>query len=74
MIQFIGIKNIKDNKCYKDLKKILVIILMIIVGLSGINIPLGVISIGGISLACISGILLNLILNILFKDKKVDDK
>ena len=74
MITFIGIKNIKDNKCYKDLKKILVIILMIIVGLSGINIPLGVISIGGISLACISGILLNLILNILFKDKKVDDK
>lgn len=74
MITFIGIKNIKDNKCHKDLKKILVIILMIIVGLSGINIPLGIISIGGISLACISGILLNLILNILFRDKKVDDK
>ena len=67
MISFIGVKNIKDNESYRSVKNIIVIIVMLIIGLGnliGLNItlPLGVVTLSGLSLAGVVGILLNAIL------------
>ncbi len=67
MISWIGVKNIKDNKSYKDVKNVIVIAVMLVIGLGslvGINIslPLGVVTLSGLSLAGVVGILLNAIL------------
>lgn len=67
MITFIGIKNIKDSKSYKNLSKVIVILVMLVIGLGsliGINIslPLGVVTLSGLSLAGVVGIILNAIL------------
>ena len=67
MIAFIGAKNIKDSKSYKNISKVIVIIVMLIIGLGsliGINISLslGVVTLSGLSLAGVVGIILNAIL------------
>ena len=67
MISWSGVKNIKDNKSYKSVKNIIVIVTMLVIGLGsliGINItlPLGVVTLSGLSLAGVVGILLNAIL------------
>lgn len=67
MITFIGIKNIKDSKSYKNISKVIVILVMLVIGLGslvGINIslPLGVVTLSGLSLAGVVGIILNAIL------------
>lgn len=63
MIAWIGVKNIKDNKSYKSIKKLIVIAVILLVGLSGFAITLGNITISGLALAVIVGVILNLILN-----------
>ena len=63
MIAWIGVKNIKDNKAYKSIKKLIVIAVILLVGLSGFAITLGSITISGLALAVIVGVILNLVLN-----------
>ena len=63
MIAWIGVKNIRDNKSYKSIKKLIVIAVILIVGLSGLTITLGSIAISGLALAVIVGVILNLVLN-----------
>ena len=63
MIAFIGVKNIKDNKAYKSIKNIIVIAVILIVGLSGFALTIGNVSISGLALAVIVGVVLNIILN-----------
>ena len=63
MIAWIGVKNIKDNKSYKSIKKLIVIAVILIVGLSGFAITLGSVTISGLALAVIVGVILNLVLN-----------
>ena len=63
MIAWIGVKNIRDNKSYKSIKKLIVIAVILIVGLSGFTITLGSIAISGLALAVIVGVILNLALN-----------
>lgn len=63
MIAWIGVKNIKDNKSYKSIKKLIVIAVILLVGLSGFAITLGSVTISGLALAVIVGVILNLILN-----------
>ena len=67
MIAWIGVKNIKDNESYRNIKNIIVIVVMLVIGLGnliGLNIvlPLGVVTLSGLSLAGVVGILLNAIL------------
>ena len=67
MIAWIGVKNIKDNKSYTSPYKLAVIIVMLLIGLGnlvGLNfsIALGSVTLSGLSLAGIAGILLNAIL------------
>lgn len=73
MISFIGIKTINDTKCFLKINNVIVIITIILVGvgttyLSNQGVPVGIfitenISITGLSLAAIIGIILNRILN-----------
>ena len=67
MIAFIGAKNIKDSKSYKNISKVIVILVMLVIGLGslvGINISLslGAVTLSGLSLAGVVGIILNAIL------------
>lgn len=75
MISWIGVKNIKDNESYKNVKNVIVIVVMLVIGLGslvGINISiaLGSVTLSGLSLAGIVGILLNALLMKL--DKKAE--
>ena len=75
MISWIGVKNIKDNKSYTSIYKLAVIIVMLLIGLGnlvGLNfsIALGSVTLSGLSLAGIVGILLNALLMKL--DKKAE--
>ena len=75
MIAWIGVKNIKDNKSYTSPYKLAVIIVMLLIGLGnlvGLNfsIALGSVTLSGLSLAGVVGILLNAILMKL--DKKAE--
>ena len=75
MIAWIGVKNIKDNKSYVSPYKLAVIIVMLLIGLGnlvGLNfsIALGSVTLSGLSLAGVVGILLNAILMKL--DKKAE--
>lgn len=74
MIAFIGMKNINDSKCIKVNKKNIIIILTIVIigigttylGNKGISIGIPItsnVSISGLSLAAIVGLILNRILN-----------
>lgn len=75
MIAWIGVKNIKDNKSYTSIYKLAVIIVMLLIGLGNLvglnfNIALGSVTLSGLSLAGIVGILLNALLMKL--DKKAE--
>lgn len=75
MIAWIGVKNIKDNKSYTSIYKLAVIIVMLLIGLGnlvGLNfsIAIGSVTLSGLSLAGVVGILLNAILMKL--DKKAE--
>lgn len=75
MIAWIGVKNIKDNKSYTSIYKLAVIIVMLLIGLGnlvGLNfsIAIGSVTLSGLSLAGVIGILLNAILMKL--DKKAE--
>lgn len=73
MISYIGIRTIKDNKSFKSIKNLIVIISIIVIGigtsyLSNKGISIGIpitsnVSITGLSLAAIVGLILNRILN-----------
>lgn len=73
MISFIGIKTINDNKCLSKINNIIVIFIIVLIGvgttyLSNQGISIGIpitenISITGLSLAAIVGIILNRVLN-----------
>ncbi len=72
-ISFIGLKNINDSKCMKNVNNIIIIISIIVIGVGttylgnqGINVGIPItdtVSISGLSLAAIVGIILNRILN-----------
>lgn len=75
MIAWIGVKNIKDNKSYTSIYKLAVIIVMLLIGLGNLvglnfNIALGSVTLSGLSLAGVVGILLNALLMKL--DKKAE--
>ena len=82
MITFIGIKTIKDSKCYKDTSKFSVMIVILIIGLTtcyvkhftGIEIGIVITSnakLTGLSLAALVGIIVNRLVN--YNDFKVED-
>lgn len=63
MIAWIGVKNIKDNKSYKSIKNIVVIILMLAIGLGGVTLTIGSVVLSSLALSAILGIIINYILN-----------
>lgn len=81
MISWVGVKTMRDNKITYNFQSISVMSLMLIVGLGSsylskyadinIGIPISeTVSLTGLSLAALLGVLLNLILNIIFKKEK----
>lgn len=62
MIAFIGVKNIKDN-AKRTWQNALVSILILVIGLGGFSVTFGAITLSGLSLAGIIGIILNVVLN-----------
>ncbi len=67
MIAFVGVKNIKDN-AKRTWQNALVSIAILIIGLGGFSVTFGAVTLSGLSLAGIIGIILNVILN--FKEFK----
>ena len=84
MITLVGAKTVKDSKCIKNKKNIIVIATIMIIGLgttylSNKGIVIGIpvtesVSITGLSLAAIVGIVLNILLNNTNTDPKEDKK
>ena len=84
MITLVGAKTVKDSKCIKNKKNIIVIATIMIIGLgttylSNKGIVIGIpvtesVSITGLSLAAIVGIVLNILLNNTNTDSKEDKK
>jgi uracil permease len=77
MISWIGVKNIKDNKSYMSVTKLIVIIVMLFIGLGsliGVNlsIAIGSVTLSGLSLAGVVGIVLNAIITSV--EKRVTSK
>lgn len=67
MIAWIGVKNIKDSKSYLDPTKLVVIIIMLFIGLGNLigmnfNLAIGSVTLSGLSLAGVVGIILNAII------------
>ena len=62
MIAFVGVKNIKDN-AERTWKNALVSIVILVIGLGGFSVTFGAVTLSGLSLAGIIGIILNVILN-----------
>ena len=67
MIAWIGVKNIKDSKSYLDPTKLAVIIIMLFIGLGNLigmnfNLAIGSVTLSGLSLAGVVGIILNAII------------
>ena len=62
MIAFVGVKNIKDN-AEKTWKNALVAIAILVIGLGGYSVTFGAVTLSGLSLAGIIGIILNVVLN-----------
>ena len=67
MIAFVGVKNIKDN-AKRTWQNALVSVVILIIGLGGFSVTFGAVTLSGLSLAGIIGIILNVILN--FKEFK----
>ena len=84
MITLVGVKTVKDSKCTKNKKNIVIIATIMIIGLgttylSNKGIVIGIpvtksVSITGLSLAAIVGIILNIVLNNTNKDLKENKK
>ena len=68
MISWIGVKNIKDAESYKSVKNIIVIAVMLFIGLGGFTVTLGAVTITSLTLCALSGIGLNLLLNLKIKE------
>ena len=82
MITFIGIKTIRDSKCYKEATNISVIAIILVVGLTtcyikhftGVEIGIPIASnakLTGLSLAALVGIIINRVIN--YKDFKKEE-
>ena len=63
MIAWVGFKNIKDNKSYKSIKNLVIIILMLVIGLGGVTLTIGSITLSSLALSAIIGITINYIAN-----------
>lgn len=63
MIAWIGVKNIKDNKSYKSIKNLVIIILMLAIGLGGVTLTIGSVTLSSLALSAIIGITINYIAN-----------
>ena len=63
MIAWVGFKNIKDNKSYKSIKNLVIIILMLAIGLGGVTLTIGSITLSSLALSAIIGITINYIAN-----------
>ena len=63
MIAWVGFKNIKDNKSYKSIKNLVIIILMLVIGLGGVTLTIGSITLSSLALSAIIGITVNYIAN-----------
>ena len=77
MISWVGFKNIKYNKSYTSLSKLIVIIVMLFIGLGsliGVNLSIvvGSVTLSGLSLAGVVGIVLNAIITSV--EKRVTNK
>ena len=63
MIAWVGFKNIKDNKSYKSIKNLVIIILMLAIGLGGVTLTIGSVTLSTLALSAIIGITINYIAN-----------
>ena len=63
MIAWVGFKNIKDNKSYKSIKNLVIIILMLVIGLGGVTLTIGSVTLSSLALSAIIGITINYIAN-----------
>ena len=63
MIAWVGFKNIKDNKSYKSIKNLIIIILMLAIGLGGFTLTIGSVTLSSLALSAIIGITINYIAN-----------
>ena len=63
MIAWVGFKNIKDNKSYKSIKNLVIIILMLVIGLGGVTLTIGSVTLSSLALSAIIGITVNYIAN-----------
>ena len=63
MIAWVGFKNIKDNKSYKSIKNLIIIILMLAIGLGGVTLTIGSVTLSSLALSAIIGITINYIAN-----------
>ena len=63
MIAWVGFKNIKDNKSYKSIKNLVIIILMLVIGLGGFTLTIGSVTLSSLALSAIIGITINYIAN-----------
>ena len=63
MIAWVGFKNIKDNKSYKSIKNLVIIILMLVIGLGGVTLTIGSVTLSSLTLSAIIGITINYIAN-----------
>ena len=61
---------IKDKTDLSDMKNLVIVSTMLVIGLGGASIALGSITLSGMSLAAIFGILINAVLNFLTKNEK----
>ena len=74
MIALIGVNTIKNEGVKFDIKNIIVMITIIFIGLSGLFLPKAIginitetVSISGLSLSALVGVILNIILSKIFK-------
>ena len=84
MITLVGVKTVKDSECIKNKKNIIIIVTIMVIGLGttylnnkGIVIGIPVtqnVTITGLSLAAIVGIVLNVLLNNTSTDLKEDER
>ena len=63
MIAWVGFKNIKDNKSFKSIKNLVIIILMLVIGLGGVTLTIGSVTLSSLALSAIIGITINYIAN-----------
>ena len=77
MIAIVGVKTIKREKVKMNIQNIIIITVILFIGLSGniLSSPIGIavtssVSISGLSLAGIVGVILNQVMNLTYRTKK----